>query len=761
MGFTGPEKDKDKDPAAAAAAAAAAQAELKRRVTKLFEQLTVGCGYPSCGNEWCASSLRRCDEAAHADKTTAAAIALRLATNATARLPLCDVRGYARPLTIEELHELTRAAHGPAGVAPLVRRVGEVFGSPESLRQSFLPAPTTEASLSSFSENELEVVREAYALVESLDGGKLSDVISGSIVRLVAALRASPSIARDPATLRAIAFAFEAPVISDPRSQADVLGPLGAAVASLPDKSRAVLADMWARAFSPQRLREAALTLESAISTRILTREGGRRRGPSPNSDSFITAWVVFLEVLHRANGHARHPAPLSFREWYNAVLCEAIDIREDFVNWRFSKSPSDFSFCRFPFVLEPAYKAKLLQIESSLEQQRQRESALGAGMFFLGGPPPFLPLHVRRDHLLEDSLTELQGKEPNDLKKELRVKFRGEEGLDYGGVQVSSSSPPVSPLLLTVAGFPPLPSQKEWFQLIVQAVFDPVYGMFTLDEKTRLFWFNVNSDALADFRLVGMLLGLSVYNGVILDLRFPPVVYKKLKGIEPKFDDLRETHPEIHDGLTKLLRFEGDVESVFATTFSVEYDRYGAVVSHDLVPNGSHVAVTRENREEYVRLRTKFLLIDSVAQQFREFAAGFRLLCNSEAFNLFIAEELELVICGNPILDWRELEKSTRYDGGFSDSHPTIRAFWAMFHALPEDKKKLFLKFATGSDRSPVGGLSQLRLVIGRNGPDTDKLPTASTCFSHFLLPEYSSAEKMQIKFLQAIQNSTGFGLL
>lgn len=76
------------------------------------------------------------------------------------------------------------------------------------------------------------------------------------------------------------------------------------------------------------------------------------------------------------------------------------------------------------------------------------------------------------------------------------------------------------------------------------------------------------------------------------------------------------------------------------------------------------------------------------------------------------------------------------------------------------EDKRKL-LQFATGSDRVPLGGLSKLRLVIARNGPDSDRLPTAHTCFNVLLLPEYSSKEKLKDRLLKAINYSKGFGML
>lgn len=53
------------------------------------------------------------------------------------------------------------------------------------------------------------------------------------------------------------------------------------------------------------------------------------------------------------------------------------------------------------------------------------------------------------------------------------------------------------------------------------------------------------------------------------------------------------------------------------------------------------------------------------------------------------------------------------------------------------------------------------MKLIISRNGPDTDRLPTAHTCFNAFLLPDYSSKDKLREKLLIAINNAEGFGLL
>lgn len=50
--------------------------------------------------------------------------------------------------------------------------------------------------------------------------------------------------------------------------------------------------------------------------------------------------------------------------------------------------------------------------------------------------------------------------------------------------------------------------------------------------------------------------------------------------------------------------------------------------------------------------------------------------------------------------------------------------------------------------------------LVISKNGDDSDRLPTAHTCFNHLLLPSYSSKEKLADKLTLAIEQSEGFGL-
>lgn len=108
----------------------------------------------------------------------------------------------------------------------------------------------------------------------------------------------------------------------------------------------------------------------------------------------------------------------------------------------------------------------------------------------------PYLVLHVRRNHLVSDTLRELTMYSDVDLKKPLKVRMRvqrkyrmcllsfvicvaliicfslqvifdGEEAVDAGGVT------------------------KEFFLLLLKELMDPVYGMFTPYKESNLLWFS------------------------------------------------------------------------------------------------------------------------------------------------------------------------------------------------------------------------------------------------------------------------------
>ena len=68
---------------------------------------------------------------------------------------------------------------------------------------------------------------------------------------------------------------------------------------------------------------------------------------------------------------------------------------------------------------------------------------------------------------------------------------------------------------------------------------------MFTYNEQSHVFWFNSSSfENDAQFTLIGIILGLAIYNSCILDIHFPMLVYRKLLGKIATFEDLTDLDP-------------------------------------------------------------------------------------------------------------------------------------------------------------------------------------------------------------------------
>ncbi|CAM9162645.1 unnamed protein product, partial [Hapterophycus canaliculatus] len=139
----------------------------------------------------------------------------------------------------------------------------------------------------------------------------------------------------------------------------------------------------------------------------------------------------------------------------------------------------------------------------------------------------------------------------------------------------------------------------------------------------------------------------------------------------------------------------------------------FGAVKTFDLKEGGGEIAVTSDNRREYVDLYVKWLLVGSVNGQYKPFESrGFHKVVGGKALSLFRPEELELLICGNPKLDFSALEENSEYQDGYSRDNAVVKNFWEVVHDFGEDSKRKLLKFATGSDRAPIQGLGSSALV-------------------------------------------------
>ncbi|KAG0205057.1 hypothetical protein BGX28_003221 [Mortierella sp. GBA30] len=479
-----------------------------------------------------------------------------------------------------------------------------------------------------------------------------------------------------------------------------------------------------------------------------------------------------------RSMGVSETTSTISYRYFYSGVM-EALKYKDEYQIWRegWGKSEAEraFSFFDYPFLLSPTSKCHIINLDALTQMsahyedacvrhamadhaQRLLPDAMTASARELQkgirvGSSPYLVLELSRARLMEEAFEQI-AKKHADLKKPLKVAFVdvGEEGMDQGGVT------------------------KEFFQIMVEKVFDTQFGLFRELEEGRCWWFEGSMDGsshvqmseedsrirLVEYELVGVLVGLALYNGVILGVRFPSVVYRKLLGWEVGLDSFIESFPTLGHGLEQMLAWtEGDVYDVFMREFEISYEHLGQVTTVPLMPGGESIAVTNDNREAYVHAYIAHYVHTHIMQEFEAFQRGFDKICGGRALELLRPEELELLLCGNSDLDMHDLEANCLYDDGYTPNHTLIKEFWQIVHEMTAEQHKQLLVFVTGSDRVPIRGLKDLMFVIQRNGPDSDRLPTALTCFSRLLLPEYADKDKLRERLVTAIENSNGFGLV
>ncbi|XP_042797188.1 ubiquitin-protein ligase E3A isoform X3 [Panthera onca] len=697
-------------------------------------------------------------------------------------------------LTEDTVYEILELCREREDYSPLIRVIGRVFSSAEALVQSFRKVKQhtkeelkslqgkdedkdedekekaacsaaaameedSEASSSRISDSsqgdnnlqklgpddvsvDIEAIRRVYTRL--LSNEKIETAFLNALVYL------SPNVecdltyhnvySRDPNYLNLFIIVMENRNLHSPEYLEMALPLFCKAMSKLPLAAQGKLVRLWSK-YSADQIRRMMETFQQLITYKVISNEFNSRN--LVNDDDAIVAASKCLKMVYYANvvggevdtNHNEEddeePIPESseltlqellgeerrnkkgprvdpletelgvktldcrkplipFEEFINEPLNDVLEMDKDYTFFKV-ETENKFSFMTCPFILNAVTKNLGLYYDNRIRMYSERRITVLYSLVQGQQLNPYLRLKVRRDHIIDDALVRLEMiamENPADLKKQLYVEFEGEQGVDEGGVS------------------------KEFFQLVVEEIFNPDIGMFTYDESTKLFWFNPSSfETEGQFTLIGIVLGLAIYNNCILDVHFPMVVYRKLMGKKGTFRDLGDSHPVLYQSLKDLLEYEGNVEDDMMITFQIsQTDLFGNPMMYDLKENGDKIPITNENRKN---------------------------------------------------LDFQALEETTEYDGGYTRDSVLIREFWEIVHSFTDEQKRLFLQFTTGTDRAPVGGLGKLKMIIAKNGPDTERLPTSHTCFNVLLLPEYSSKEKLKERLLKAITYAKGFGML
>ncbi len=86
--------------------------------------------------------------------------------------------------------------------------------------------------------------------------------------------------------------------------------------------------------------------------------------------------------------------------------------------------------------------------------------------------------------------------------------------------------------------------------------------------------------------------------------------------------------------------------------TFTTVEKRFGEMVTIDLKPGGADIAITEENKKEYVDLVVEYRISKRVKDQFDAFMNGFNDLIPQDLIKLFDEREFKLLIGGITEID-------------------------------------------------------------------------------------------------------------
>ncbi|POV96506.1 hypothetical protein PSHT_15094 [Puccinia striiformis] len=411
---------------------------------------------------------------------------------------------------------------------------------------------------------------------------------------------------------------------------------------------------------------------------------------PKYMCDWSLLASCRVMALLCGSNNQSRK---LPITSFYNVStdLIQPIDLIYDFEAWESRKS--SYTLCGYPCLLSMSSKISLLTYDGKRQMGMEARQAFIDSLLGRSLAPPVLPLSIRRSHLVEDSLRQISHSR-SELKKLLKISFVDEEGIE-----------------------------ERRFLLLIRELVAPEYGMFLHDSELNQIWFNPASTELEEFRLIGIVIGLAIYNRATLDFGLPLVGYRKLLGLPvTELTDLASLKPEVANSLKWILEYDGDdLEEICSRNFVGDYDAYGTVREVPLLPNGENLPVTKSNRTEFVKLYCDYVLNKSITQQFQAFSDGFHSIAAGNGLMIGSSYDSKLSV--------EDLKAITTYDG-FLSTDSTIQYFWSVVNSFDfEDQKKL-LRFITVliEFQQPV---SQINFKISKS---TQNSPPSNTTTVHVI---------------------------
>ena len=327
-----------------------------------------------------------------------------------------------------------------------------------------------------------------------------------------------------------------------------------------------------------------------------------------------------------------------------------------------------------------------------------------------------YIKIEVRRARLLEDSHSVITQFQPEDLHKYMRIEFHGEPGVDAGGLE------------------------REWFALVTEAMLAPEAGLFTCSgangsgDSLGAYHINPTSGVripnhLSYYRFIGKFIGKAILGQQSINANFSVPLRKQMLTMPVTFSDLEFVDEELFKNLVWLK--ENDNVSNLMLYFSITYaidsggsgshgsnNRQQQQIEYELKPGGADIPVTDENKEEYLQLRLRHRMLDSIKPQLENMLIGMYEVIPADLLSVFDYQELDLLLCGVPDIDIEDWKEHTEYMGLYRKNgaqHKVIKWFWIAVEAMAHEERIRLLQYTTGCSRLPSQGFKALQSTDGR----------------------------------------------
>ena len=275
--------------------------------------------------------------------------------------------------------------------------------------------------------------------------------------------------------------------------------------------------------------------------------------------------------------------------------------------------------------------------------------------------------------------------------------------------------------------------------------------------------------DYFQRFEFFGTVLAKAIFDDIPMNLCMNRLMFRLILNPDADItlEDVKTFDTSVYNSLKYILDNEIDEDEYIELYFQHEFN--GEM--YPLIGGGNDVKVDDINKENYIMLKTDFMVKNFIYSQIEAIRKGFQKLIPLHYIKDFTDLDLQYLCCGEDEINLDDWKINTIYSGIYSEKHYVVQWFWNLMEELDQESLAIIFQFVTGMSRLPAGGFNSLNKNRGERQffnirsvsySDHDPYPKAFTCFNRLHLPIYPSEEALQESFMYIIDQKEiyGFGL-